>query len=614
MWVLLVAASLAVNWLRLDEVAVSWAVENARSTFQNDLDYRHWVAQQGGVYVPVTESLKPNPLLAGVAGRDVTTTTGRRLTLVNPAYMTRLIHDRPQTETGVRVHITSLKLLRAGNAPDAWEAAALREFEAGRQEIVTVERSGGAPQLRFMRPLVATRACLKCHAQQGYAEGQVRGGLSVTVPMAPYLAIAGREKQDALIVHAVIGLLGLLGMFIAGRLLKRSREALRRTEAERKMLQAELWQAQKMEALGTLAGGVAHDFNNILGGVLGGLSLLENELGDAASAPQREYLREMKALVKRGAELTRELLGVARRGKYDVRPVDLAQAAQATATLFGRTRRDVTLEFDFPAALDAALVDYRQFEQILLNLLVNAGQAMPDGGRITLRAANVTLDAAAAAQKGVKPGRYVTLVVADTGCGMDAATQARVFEPFFTTKPPGQGTGLGLASAYGILKNHGGCISVESAPGRGAVFTLCFPATDPVGETEAAPAAAPAHVAGGTILVIDDDVHVLRTCAQMLRRLGYETLTAASGREGIWLVRTHHERLSLVILDLVMPEMSGAAAYHEIRGLAPELKVLIASGFSNEGQAQELLARGCVGFLQKPFDLEQLAAKLNAVL
>jgi CheY-like chemotaxis protein len=242
---------------------------------------------------------------------------------------------------------------------------------------------------------------------------------------------------------------------------------------------------------------------------------------------------------------------------------------------------------------------------------------MPGGGRLVVRAENVTLSAEQATAQALAPGLYVRLSVADTGVGMDAATQARIFEPFFTTKPAGQGSGLGLASVYGIVKNHGGAISVESAPGEGATFTLLVPATTAV---PAVPAAPPPAVAAaprrgiGTILVVDDEERLLRGCARMLRLLGYEVLTAPGGREALELVREHRDRLDLVILDLTMPEMSGAATYAALRDLAPGLRVLLASGYGVEGEAGELLARGCNGFLQKPFDLDALAAKLQELL
>jgi len=386
----------------------------------------------------------------------------------------------------------------------------------------------------------------------------------------------------------------------------------KRAEEERARLQAELFQAQKLEAIGTLAGGVAHDFNNILGGILGRLSLLRLDLGE--ESPHQGELQEMMALVERGADLARQLLGFARRGKYDARPLDLARVVEKTSAMFGRTRRDITIQLDLAPELPAVVMDHTQLEQVLLNLFLNAGQAMQDGGRLLLRAAPVRLSDAETVLHGLAVRPFVRLVVADTGVGMDAATRARIFEPFFTTKAPGQGTGLGLASAYGILKHHGGLIEVDSEPGAGTTFTLLLPACEQRPAGEPPPARAALEQGRGTVLIVDDEEQMVRLCERMLARMGYQVLTAAGGAEAIELVRAHEARISLVILDLIMPGMSGARTYEAVRELAPGVKVLLCSGYSLDGQAQELLDRGCQGFIQKPFSASALSAKLRELL
>jgi two-component system, cell cycle sensor histidine kinase and response regulator CckA len=389
----------------------------------------------------------------------------------------------------------------------------------------------------------------------------------------------------------------------------------KRLEKEREKLQADLFQVQKMEAIGTLAGGVAHDFNNILAGVMGNLSLLElGTRNNFGNNPERDrYIQEIKELVQRGADLNNQLLGFARRGKTEVGPLDLAHAVEKTADMFGRTRRDLVIHQDFASSLMPVLMDYAQIEQVLLNLFINAGHAMPDGGHLILRADNVDLTSEQTETHGAAPGRFVKLVVADTGVGMDEATRARIFEPFFTTKSVGKGTGLGLASVYGIIKGHGGIITVESELGKGTAFSLFLPTTQ-IAVKKAAFQTQPIHQGEGTILVVDDESILLKSVAQMLASLGYDVLTAATGRDAIEIVREKKNKLSLVILDLTMPEMSGAKTYEAIRAIAPQLKVLLSSGYSIEGQAQELLARGCCGFLKKPYDLGIISAKLKEVL
>jgi len=383
-----------------------------------------------------------------------------------------------------------------------------------------------------------------------------------------------------------------------------------RAAKEKSALEEQLRHAQKMEAIGTLAGGIAHDFNNILGGLMGNLCLLDRF---ANSDAERGHIQEMKELVQRGADLAKQLLGFSRRGKYNVQKVDLVRVVQKASTLFGRTRPDLTIRTQFGSDLHAVLMDHTQLEQVLLNLFVNAGQAMPDGGVLSLMAENVSLDEAQTSSLSLRAGPFVKLVVSDSGCGMDEATMARIFEPFFTTKAPGQGTGLGLASVYGIVRNHGGLIAVQSALGAGSSFTLHLPAN-----LQPAEVRVPAPLLGpkgrGTLLLVDDEPAIRKVFSLLLTASGYTVLVAANGQEAIEQVMAHREVLSLVILDLTMPGLSGAKTFDALRELAPGLKVLLVSGHAEERSAREILTRGAAGFLQKPFDGATLEQKILALL
>jgi signal transduction histidine kinase/ActR/RegA family two-component response regulator len=385
----------------------------------------------------------------------------------------------------------------------------------------------------------------------------------------------------------------------------------RRVEQEREALQLQLAQAQKMEAIGTLAGGIAHDFNNILAGILGGVALVELEVEDGSTS--KTDLQEMKGLVNRGAELTKQLLGFARLGKYDLKPLDLTRTVAKTSAMYGRARTDISIQLDFAPSLMAVLMDHSQLEQVLLNLLVNAGQAMPHGGQLLLHAENADLADEEGSLLGVPPGLYVKLLVTDTGSGMDAKTMGRIFEPFFTTKGPGEGTGLGLASVYGIIKNHAGFIGVESEKGKGTTFTLLLPATERQVAEDKTPMAVLQH-GTGTILVVDDEAQIVKVCARLLQKFGYEVLIAPGGRQAVELVRRYGAKISLVLLDMTMPEMSGRQTYETLRAIMPGIKVLLSSGCSIEGEAQQLLDSGCNGFIQKPFDAVVLSAKVQDIL
>jgi two-component system cell cycle sensor histidine kinase/response regulator CckA len=389
----------------------------------------------------------------------------------------------------------------------------------------------------------------------------------------------------------------------------------KRAEEERLRLQAQLFQAQKMESVGSLAGGVAHDFNNLLAAILAGLSLMELDGGDGPG--WQEQLSDMKALVQRGADLTKQLLGFARLGRYDAKPLDLNDVVTKISKLFGRTRKDIVVRIACAFGILPALADRTQIEQVLLNLLVNAGQSMPDGGDVLLRTENVELTVATDLMDGALPGRYVKLSVTDTGVGMDAKTRERIFDPFFTTKEIGCGTGLGLASVYGIVKNHGGFVTVESEPGKGSTFNVFLPATDQriVGEQgQAAGAATAAHHKGDTILMVDDEEQIVRSVSRLLVALGYTVLTARNGSEAVEIFRRNHDRVALVILDMIMPGLSGGQTFEALRAVAPSVKVLLSSGYSIEGQATTIMNRGCNGFIQKPFGLAELSAKIKEIL
>jgi two-component system cell cycle sensor histidine kinase/response regulator CckA len=384
-----------------------------------------------------------------------------------------------------------------------------------------------------------------------------------------------------------------------------------RDVTEQKKLEAQLLQAQKMEAVGTLAGGLAHDFNNLLSGILGNASLAKT--GMDPSDQNYGRLQNIETIVDSAAGLTRQLLAFSRGGRVEVRASNINEVVEKTATIFSRTKKEVAIHRNLEKDIWPAEVDRGQMEQVFMNLFVNAWQAMPGGGKLYLDTVNTVLTETDLKHPYMKTGRYVKVSVTDTGTGMDEKTRVRIFEPFFTTREMGRGTGLGLAMVYGIVKGHNGYINVYSEPGRGTTFSIYLPASE-----KEVPREAPLFqgVLRGTetILIVDDEQMNLDVSKEILNLLGYTVHTAANGQEALAMYTGKKEEIDLILLDMIMPGMSGGETYDRMKELNPDIRVILCSGYSIDGDAQKIMDRGCNGFIQKPFNLSDLSQKIREVL
>ncbi|MBN1276737.1 MAG: response regulator [Deltaproteobacteria bacterium] len=391
----------------------------------------------------------------------------------------------------------------------------------------------------------------------------------------------------------------------------------KKAKVEKKRLEDQLMHAQKMEAVGTLAGGVAHDFNNVLQAIGGYVELLM--MRKDTDDPDYNYLSQVEQLSQRAGELVKQLLIFSRKVESRLRPVDINQEVANVHKLLTKTiPKMISIQLDLTDDIKIINGDTIQLEQIIMNLAVNARDAMPEGGTLSIRTENITVDeiSSYSSHPGVLPGEYVLLSVADSGHGIEKEIQKHIFDPFFTLKPPGKGTGLGLATVYGIVKSHGGYVICKSEPDMGTCFKVYFPALDSgAGKLEPLEKS-DLDVKGGceTIMLVDDEKGILNIGSDILKMYGYNILTAGSGEMALELFKEQRGKIDLVVLDVGMPGMGGLKCFDELVKIDPDIKVIIASGYALEGNLKNKVETGPSDFISKPYQLPELLKKIRDVL
>ncbi len=490
--------------------------------------------------------------------------------------------------------------------PETFQGCVVDEVPRAEQYLRDAARTRQPIPARFvLRIDDGDRLEVRCAAHRvatigGTVEGNGSGDPGVLLHLTP---TAQEPSQFRLLTERIEAL---------GREVQRRKEA----EAQRRKLEEQMLQTQKLESLGVLAGGIAHDFNNLLTSVIGYCDLAQLEV--APSSPAYTLIEDAVQGARRAAELTQQMLAYAGKARFTVGPVQLSQLVMdITRLLEVSISKKCVLRYDLMPELPHCEADATQLRQVIMNLLINASEAIGDrSGTITIATGAAWCDAQYLRENhvddGLAEGLYVHLKVADSGHGMTADVRARIFDPFYTTKFTGRG--LGLAAVLGIVRAHGGAIRVYSEPGRGTTFKLLFPAL-PV--AEGVPVRAPAADAGwrgsGTVLVVDDEESIRALGQHILERLGFTVVTAADGREALHRYRELADASPIVLLDLTMPHLDGAATFRELRQLRPDVRVVLMSGYSEQAVEPQFAGKGLAGFIQKPFRLDELRRVIRRV-
>uniref|UniRef100_Q02BV0 histidine kinase n=1 Tax=Solibacter usitatus (strain Ellin6076) TaxID=234267 RepID=Q02BV0_SOLUE len=498
--------------------------------------------------------------------------------------------------------------------------------ESGVDAVVAELRRGGySPSIRCANTLTELESALTSRPDIAISDFSIEPGFGALEALRviqdqgvdlPVIVVSGKIRDSDVLAVLKAGAADHLTRTNLMRLNAAVERELRsaRMRTDRVRLEEQFRQAQKMEAVGRLAGGVAHDFNNLLTVITGYSDLLlgSRDLKEA----QRSALEEIRRSAERGGALTHQLLAFSRRQPMQARPLKIDELVLHMERMLRRLIGEDVELVTIAASSETVFADPGRLEQVIMNLVVNARDAMPGGGKLTIETGSIRLnDGLAARHLGVPPGQYVTIFITDTGVGMDQETQSHLFEPFFTTKNPGRGTGLGLATVYGIIRQSGGAIGIASEPGKGTSANIYLPRAKEKAEpaVDRPPALMPL-TGRETILVVEDEARVRKLIVDVLTGRGYRVLEATRGEEALRICKTHADEIDLAVVDVVMPEMNGPDLIRQMQPICKGIRVLYISGYTDEAMIHHGIPESGAAFLQKPFVPDQLARKVREVL
>ena len=744
-WTVLIVLSLYRNVKSYQQHSIQLATSQARDFWNKDNAFREWATRHGGLYVRPDTRTPPNPLLSHLPHRDVTTTDGVNLTLMNPAYMMRQMTQEYAELYGVKGKITGQVLLDPDsktNKPDAWELSALKQFDQGKKEIVAVELLDGARHLRLMRPMFMKPGCMLCHGHLGFKVDDIRGGVSVSVPLEPFEQADALSRKKASLTHGVIWFLGIMAIVyfavMKQRQQQKEQQAKSLEEKNKKELadsqrhyqslietvaaipwemnfktgqfthigqqavsmlgfsieqwrQKDFWcqhihpddvtktlhefrqqaikgddyflkyrmiaedgrvvwinhfinviqkdnepellqgymfdvtdqirseqqlrRSQKMEALGKLTGGIAHDYNNMLGIILGYADILKEKLKDRSDLTK--YIDQINDAGQRNARLTKKLLAFSREKSSESEVVNLNEVINDIQPLLEKTlTASIQLNVECDNDLRDVEVDKDELTDVILNLTINAMHAMAkEGGLLTITTENIRLDKQTQQDTNLDSGDYVQMSFTDTGVGMDSNTLTRIFDPFFSTKGE-KGTGLGLSQVYGFVKRISGDIQVVSEQGQGSCFTIYLPVceNDTVLQEQNNTAEATEDNTGHeTILVVDDEEALRELMIEVLSQNNYKVLSASNGDRALDVLQRHH--VDLMLSDVIMPGMNGFELASKVKQLYPNVIIQLVSGYNDQKNLSSVKNKELVNnMLHKPLNGGEVIKRIRNLL
>jgi PAS domain S-box-containing protein len=730
-WTVVIALSVAWNLYQNHKETIEKSRLEARTIYEHNLAYRKWNAMQpGGVYAFVTERNQPNPYIAA-PNRDLETIDGKHLTMINPFRMTKQAYEVLQKQSTMPTinRTVSLHPLNPDDYPDEWEKKGLLAFENGAKEVSEVTTIGGEPYMRVMKPYMTVEGCLKCHGFQGYRIGDIRGGMSIAVPLVPYYASERATSEIIIFTHLLLWLIGCAGIVIFSNVKQKQEQKITESESkfrtlsdfaqdwelwmkegmeivyvspscktvtgysqeeimadprllcdiihpddkimcnehmgdftapqhdeteyriitkegqtkwlshvcgpiyldgkflgrrisnrditDRKRMEEKLAQSQKMESLGLLASGIVHDFNNYLTVIKGFASLLREKF-ESGDEETREYIQNIVDSSDMAKNLTSGLLVFSNKQIVQPKVVFLSEVVRNISALLRRViGEDIELRLRYAGEEYPVMADPHQVEQVLMNLITNAKDALAEGGILSIETSSSFIEGESAREQSVQPGKYMAFSVSDSGRGIDPQDMPRIFEPFFTTKEKNKGTGLGLSMVHEIVKQHNGFISVYSKKKVGTTIKVYLPAA----EDERIPAM-DSNIdeiegdAGGseTILLVEDEEGVRNLIYNILTRYGYHVVLAVDGEDALVKYNEYKGQTALLILDVVLPKKNGKEVYDAIKGICPDIKALFMSGYTQDILTSKGISEEGLEFVAKPLEIKDLLFKIRSLI